>query len=63
MLTEYEAQKLQLDMRQELDATPRVVLKCAAGVLFLVALALFGFETDPRHDVASDVASAPRAAR
>lgn len=43
MLTEYEAQKLQRNMRQELDPTPGVVLKCAAGLLLVMAFALIGF--------------------
>lgn len=42
MLTEYQAQKLQRDMRQELDATPGVLLKCAAGLLLVMVLALIG---------------------
>lgn len=42
MLTEYEAQKLQRDMRHDLDAAPGVVLKCAAGLLLVVVLSLIG---------------------
>lgn len=52
MLTEYEVQKLQRDMKQELDATSGVVLRCAAGLLVVVALSLIGFGIDLQRDAA-----------
>lgn len=36
MLTEYEARKLQHDMKQELNAAPGVVFKCAVMLLLLI---------------------------
>ena len=43
MLTEYEAQKLQRDLKHDLDAGLGVVLKCGSGLLLVVVLALIGF--------------------
>lgn len=57
MLTRYETRKLQRDMKHELDATPAAVLKCAAGLLIFVALAVVGSVTDLRHDVGGPVAA------
>ena len=59
MLTKYDAQKVQRDMKQELDAAPGVVLKCAVGLLILVALAVIGsaFDLHP-NDRASNVVQA-----
>lgn len=42
MLTEYEAEKLKLDMRRELDAGAGIVVACCAGLLVVAGLALFG---------------------
>lgn len=58
MLTEYEAQKLARDYRQELNATSGAVLKCAVGLLVVVALALFRPGIDLQRDAAGDTASA-----
>ncbi len=58
MLSEYEAQKLKYDMKQELDATSSAVYKCAACLLILFVLALIGAYTGPRQDVAPDAPQA-----
>ena len=58
MLTEYEAQKLQHDYKPEFDVPSGVVLKCAAGLLVVVALALIAPGTDLRRDVSGDSAPA-----
>lgn len=42
MLTEYEVRKLQHDMKQELNAGPGVVLKCAVMLLLIIGLAWIG---------------------
>ncbi|MDB5922554.1 MAG: hypothetical protein JWN13_1490 [Betaproteobacteria bacterium] len=44
MISEYEARKLQRDLRSELNATPAAVWRCAAGLLVLVVLTLVGIE-------------------
>jgi hypothetical protein len=44
MISEYEARKLQRDLRSELNATPVAVWKCAAGLLVLVVVTLAGIE-------------------
>ena len=58
MLSEYEAQKLQHDMKQELEASTGVVYKCAVGLLILLGLAWIGADTGPRQDVAPDAPQA-----
>lgn len=58
MLTEYEARKLQEDMKRELNSAPGVVAKCAAGLLIIVALALFGSRGGVQRDFAGDTAAA-----
>lgn len=42
MLTKRETQELERTMRRELDATPRDVLKCAAGIVIVLAVSLAG---------------------
>jgi hypothetical protein len=42
MMTESEARKLQQDMKQELNATPRVVFRCAVMLLLITGLAWSG---------------------
>lgn len=42
MLTQYEAAKLQRDMRRELDGTTGALLKSVVGLLVVVMLALLG---------------------
>ncbi|HEV7392754.1 MAG TPA: hypothetical protein VGO08_14000 [Burkholderiales bacterium] len=44
MISEYEARKLQRDLRRELNATPAAVCKCAAGLLVLVVVTWVGIE-------------------
>lgn len=58
MMTEYEARKLQHDMRRELGATPAAVWKCAAALLILVAVATVGSVTDLGRGVGGTVAAA-----
>lgn len=62
MLTQYEARKLQQDMKRELDATPAAVWKCAAGLMLFVALAVAGSFTDLGRD-AGPVAAATQTAQ
>lgn len=50
MVSEYEARKLQHDLKPELNATSAAVWKCAAGLLGLVILVLMGTGIDLRHD-------------
>ncbi|HYC46880.1 MAG TPA: hypothetical protein VED01_15500 [Burkholderiales bacterium] len=45
MISEYEAAKLQCDMRHELDGTAAAVAKSAAGLAILTLVALFGAGT------------------
>jgi hypothetical protein len=52
MLTEYEAQKLQRDMHEELDGATGALLKSAIGLLIILALALFGAPLDVPDDAA-----------
>lgn len=66
MLTEYEAQKLQHEMRKELNAAPGVVFRCAAGLLIVVGLAMIGARTEIVNDsttTASNAATQPGAPR
>ena len=58
MLTEYEASKLQRDMRHELDGTTGAVVKSIIGLLVVVLLALLGSTLDLREDTGSPQASA-----
>lgn len=46
MLTEYEARKLQHDMKQELNAAPGVVLKCVVMLLLIIGLAWIGASSE-----------------
>ena len=62
MLTEYEASKLQRDMRHELEGTTGAVLKSVIGLLVVVFLALIGSTFDLREDAGSPQASARAAA-
>jgi len=62
MLTEYEAQKLMREERrklmQEFKHEPAyvvaVILKCAAGLLIIAGVALFGAKTDPDRNASPD---------
>lgn len=58
MLTEYEATKLQRDMRHELDGTTSAVLKSVIGLLVVVLLAVLGSTVDFRQENDSPQASA-----
>ena len=68
MLTEYEAQKLMREERprsmQELKHEPAyvvaVILKCAAGLLIIAGVALFGAKTDLDRNAFPDGAEVPR---
>jgi hypothetical protein len=42
MLTEYEARKLQHEMRHELEGPTDVVWKCALGIVVLALVAILG---------------------
>ena len=42
MLTEYEARKLQEDMKRELNGSPALVLGSLAGLLIVLAFGLIG---------------------
>lgn len=42
MLTEYEALMLQRQFKRELNAGPRTVWRCAAGLLVLFAILVAG---------------------
>ena len=42
MLTEYEAQKLQEDMKRELNGSPTLVVGSFAGLLIVLAFGLMG---------------------
>jgi hypothetical protein len=44
MISEYEAQKLQRDLKTELNPTSGAVWKCAAGLLALVVVTRAGLE-------------------
>ena len=50
MVTKYEAQKLQHDMRAEMNASPAVVFKCAACLLVFVLLVLIGSADLPERN-------------
>ena len=50
MVTEYEARKLQHDLKPELNATRTAVWMCAAGLLALVMVVLIGPRTELAHD-------------
>ncbi len=50
MLTEYEARKLQDDMRRELNAPSGAVLKCAALLFLLVGIAWLGADSKDLED-------------
>ena len=56
MVTEYEARKLQHDLRSELDATPADVWKCAAGLLVIVMVTLVGTQVGLQQDGESKTA-------
>lgn len=58
MVTEYEAQKLIHDMRDELHVTPGVAFRYIAGALVFFGLALAGLLTDQQRDAARDAAAA-----
>jgi hypothetical protein len=53
MLTEYEAAKLQRDMRRELEGTTGAVLKSVIGLLVVVLLAVLGSTFDFRENTLS----------
>jgi hypothetical protein len=52
MLTEYEARKLQHEMRHELEGPTDVVWKCALGLVVLALVAILGSiaTIDPSSD-------------
>lgn len=60
VLSEYEVQKLNDKMRNELGAGPAAVWRCAAGLLIVIGLAVMGPRFDPLLDRPSDVAQAPQ---
>jgi len=61
MLTEYEARKLQEDMKRELDGSPALVLTSFAGLLIVLAFSLMGSTANPDRE--SDRASQDAAER
>ncbi|HEV7802000.1 MAG TPA: hypothetical protein VGP15_13065 [Burkholderiales bacterium] len=66
MLTEYEARKLQADMRRELEGSPAALWKCAAGLVVVIVMVIVGaVDTTggPMAGTASAVASVGHAAR
>ena len=50
MLTEYEARKLQDDMKRELNGAPALVLSSVAGLLIVLAFGLIGSTTNLDRD-------------
>ena len=50
MLTEYEARKLQEDMKRELNGSPALVLSSFAGLLIVLALGHIGPTTSLDRD-------------
>lgn len=50
MLTEYEAQKLAADMRDELEARPSVLAKYAVAAVLFLGLAVAGIFVSPQRD-------------
>jgi hypothetical protein len=62
MLSEYEAARLQRDMRAELDGATGALLKSVVGLLVVVLLALFGAQPDLRNDTAFGEVGAQAAA-
>ena len=56
MLTEYEAQKIRSRMLEELNAGPRAVWQCAAGLLLAIALAVAAVVHDPAPNHSSNTA-------
>ena len=60
MISQYEAVKLQRDMRHELDGPNGAVGKCAAGLAVLALIAAVGTYTHPTRSTV-DVAEAPAA--
>lgn len=59
MLTKSETQKLRHDMRNELNAGPGVVLKCAVGLLIVGVLAVVGARTGADEHATTVVLTAP----
>ncbi len=54
MLTQYEASKVQADMRRELEGRPSVLWTCVAGLLIVMAVTLIGIVEDtPQGRVAA----------
>jgi hypothetical protein len=62
MLTQYEATKLQRDMRHELEGTTHAVLKSVIGLLVVVLLAVLGSTLDLREDTGSQASARAAAA-
>jgi hypothetical protein len=50
MMTEYEARKLSESMHNELNAGPRAVWQCIAGLLFVIGIVLAGAVFPPTVD-------------
>ena len=58
MVSEYEALRLQCDMRHELDGSSRAVEKCAMGLALLALIAVMGAQPG-RSYTPIDAAAAP----
>jgi hypothetical protein len=58
MMTEYEARKLSESMHNELNAGPRAVWQCVAGLVIAISLTVAGAAFDLRPNGSSDVAQA-----
>lgn len=63
MLSSHERRKLMEEMRNESMSAIGVLLKCAAGLLIVVALSWIGATADVRDDVARHVPAAKRNAQ
>jgi hypothetical protein len=55
MMTEYEARKLSESMHNELNAGPRAVWQCIAGLLFVIGIVLAGAVFPPTVDRSLEV--------
>ena len=58
MITRYEARRLEGEMRRELEAPAYILWKCAAGLLFVIALVLTGAGLATPPDAGSYAAQA-----
>lgn len=57
MLTEYQARKLQVEMRRELQAGPAALWKCAAGLVVIALLAVIGAQDGTGRDTVATSAA------